>query len=153
MEAISDILKVAPEIRILAFTAFSDGDQILSAVKSGAIGYLLKDSTPQEIFAAIRNASQGKPAFNAQIELNLMDFIRQNQSIGVPVEKLTDREIEILRWLAQGLTDFDIAQKACITEGTVRSHISNLLAKLGLGNRAQAVLYALRAGLITPDNQ
>ena len=142
-----------PEIRILVFSSFSDGDQILAAMQAGAIGYLIKDSTPQEIFNAIRNAHQGKPTLNPHIELSLINQIQQNRAVDLPVEKLTEREIEILHWLAQGLTNNEIAKKASITEGTVRSHISNLLNKLGLSNRAQAVLYAIRKGLINLDSQ
>ena len=153
LQAMSEILAECPQIRIIVFTAFSDSDQILAATKAGAIGYLLKDSSPQELFKAIHNAMLGKPAFNAQVELSLLQSIRQPSIPEPPVEKLTEREIEILRWLAQGLSNSDIAQKACITEGTVRSHISNLLNKLGLSNRAQAVIYAIRNGLINLDSQ
>jgi NarL family two-component system response regulator LiaR len=148
LEAIQEILAIHPNIKILIFTAFSNGDQILAGIKAGAIGYVVKDSSPNELVTAVRNAFHGKPSLTHEIELNLMHQIQQNPIIDFPVDKLTDREIEILSWLAQGLTNAQMAEKGFISEGTVRSHISNLLSKLRLENRAQAVIYALRKGVI-----
>lgn len=149
LEAVREILQFDPEIRILIFSSFSDGDQVLAAIKAGAIGYMVKDHSPEEIFYAVRNAFEGKPTLAPVIERNLSHQIQHGGSVlSVPVEALTDREVEILRWIAQGLTDEEIAEKACITRGTVRSHISNLLHKLSLDNRAQVVVYAIRKGLV-----
>jgi DNA-binding NarL/FixJ family response regulator len=149
LDAIREIHTLHPGIKILIFTAFSDGEQIFKAIQAGAIGYLVKDSSPQELKAAIRSAYQGKPFLTHQIELNLIHQIQHNQTVEFPADKLTDREIEILRWLAQGLTNLQIAEIGCISEGTVRSHISNLLNKLRLDNRAQAVIYAAKKGLVS----
>ena len=151
LEAIQEILSNHPNIKILIFTAFSNGEQILAGIKAGAIGYLVKDSSPQELISAVRNAFHGQPSLPHQIELNLIHQIQQNQTVDFPVDKLTEREAEILGWLAQGLTNAQMAEKGYISEGTVRSHISNLLSKLGLENRAQAVVYALKKGLIIID--
>jgi len=148
LEAIKEILFTNPEIKIIIFTAFSDGQQIYAAIKAGAIGYLEKDSSAQDLFSAVRNAYRGESVLTHQIELNLIHQIQQNQTVDFPIDKLTDREVEILRWLAQGLTNAQIAEKGCISEGTVRSHVSNLLNKLGLENRAQGVVYAIRKGLV-----
>lgn len=148
LEAIQEILAKHPNIKILIFTAFSNGEQILAGIKAGAIGYLVKDSSPNELVTAVRNAFQGQPSLTHEIELNLIHQIQQNPTIDFPADKLTDREIEILGWLAQGLTNAQMAEKGFISEGTVRSHISNLLNKLRLENRAQAVIYALRKGVI-----
>jgi NarL family two-component system response regulator LiaR len=151
LEAIAEILKVYPQTRILIFTSFSEGEQILNAIKAGAIGYMVKDSNPQELINAVRNAHLGKPAFSSFVELSLMQQIQHKRYEGDPIEPLSDREIEILCLLARGLSDNEIAQKASITEGTVRSHVSNLLNKLRLNTRTQAVIYALRRGLINLD--
>ena len=108
----------------------------------------MKSSAPQEIFAAIRKVHEGKAVLNPQVEISILHQIQHNRKDDFPVELLTEREIEILHWLAQGLTDNDIAKKAQVTSGTVRSHISNILNKMGLSNRAQAVIYAVKKGLI-----
>ncbi|MBM3437106.1 MAG: response regulator transcription factor, partial [Bacteroidetes bacterium] len=147
-EAIGEIQSSKPEIKILIFSSSSDNDQIMAAIQAGAIGYLLKDSAPQEICAAIRKVHEGKPVLNPQVEISILHQIQHNRTADYPVEILTEREIKILRWLAQGLTDYDIAKIAHVTPGTVRSHISSVLNKLGLNNRAQAVIYALKKGLI-----
>ena len=151
LQAIHEIHAANADIRILIFTSFSDGEKIIAGIKAGAIGYLIKDSTPQELFNAIRSAAQGKPALNDLIGLSLLHQIQHNQQNDVPSTNLTEREVEILRWMAQGMSNPEIAEKACITEGTVRSHVSNLLSKLGLQNRAQAVIYAVRKGLVDID--
>lgn len=148
LEAIKEILQSNPESRIIIFTSYSEGDQILAAIKAGAIGYLVKDNSPQEIFYAIRNAFQGRPTLSARTELSLFHQIQNNKPSSPELEALTARELDVLRWLALGLTNAEIAQQATITEGTVRSHVSNLISKLGLENRAQAVVYAIRKGLI-----
>lgn len=148
LEAIVEILQHSPHIRILVFTSYSNGDQILAAIKAGAIGYILKDNTPQEIHYAILNAYHGKPTLSVRSESNLFEHIRNTQQVERPVEALTPREIEMLRWLASGLSNAEMAQKASVTEGTVRSHISNLINKLGFENRAQAVIYAVKHGLV-----
>ncbi len=148
LEAIAEIRSCDPKSKIIIFSSFSDGDQILTAIKAGAIGYLVKDSSPQEVFLAIRAAYQGKPTLSARIELSLFQQIHNNKVQTQPVEALTARELEILRWLSMGLTNAEIAEKASITEGTVRGHVSTLIHKLGLENRAQAVIYAIRKGLV-----
>lgn len=153
LEAIKEILQRNPESRIIIFTSYSEGDQILAAIKAGAIGYLVKDNSPQEIFYAIRNAHQGKPTLSARTELSLFHQIQNNKSTVPNLQALTTRELDILRWLALGLTNSEIAHEATITEGTVRSHVSNLISKLGLENRAQAVVYAIRKGLINVDEE
>ena len=153
MEAIRDILALDPTARILIFTSSSDGDQILAAIRAGAIGYLVKDNSPQELFYAIRNAYQGKPTLSARSELSLFQQIQNNRPTTLPIDALTARELDILRWLAHGLTNAEIAREATITEGTVRSHVSNLINKLGLENRAQAVIYAIRKGLIDVNHE
>lgn len=153
MEAIREILALDPAARILIFTSSSDGDQILAAIRAGAIGYLVKDNSPQELFYAIRNAYQGKPTLSARSELSLFQQIQNNKPASLPIDALTARELDILRWLAHGLTNAEIAREATITEGTVRSHVSNLINKLGLENRAQAVIYAIRRGLIDVNHE
>ena len=151
LEAIQEILAVHPEIRILIFSAFSNGEQILAGLKAGAIGYLVKNSPTHKIISAVRDTFHGKPSLNSQVEIDLIHEIQHHQPADFPVDKLTDREIEILSWMGLGLTNTQIAQKGGISEGTVRSHVSHLLNKLGLENRSQAVIYTIRKGLINLD--
>jgi NarL family two-component system response regulator LiaR len=148
LEEIKEIILIQPEMKILIFSAFSDGEKIFSAIEAGAIGYLVKDSSPNELVLAVRNASNGIPVMTQKTELSLIHQIQRKPVLDFSEESITERELGILRWLALGLTNAQIAEKGCISEGTVRSHVSNLLGKLCLENRAQAVIYALNRGLI-----
>ncbi len=148
IEAIREITSQLPETRVVVFSSYSDHEHIYDAMQAGAIGYLLKDSSPQDIRQAIRDAKDGRPTLNPRVEIILLQRIQDQKPAAVDAGSLTEREMEILQLLAQGFTNDKIARTANITEGTVRSHISNILLKLGLQNRAQAVLYAIRNGLV-----
>ena len=151
LDIIKELLSLRAESKILIFTAFSEGEKVFAAIKAGAIGYLVKDCSPQELLTAVRNAYLGKPVLSIPVERSLFNQIQNNLPSDQTVEALTERELEILHWLALGLTNAEISGKAFISEGTVRSHISHLLNKLALKNRAQAVIYAVRNGLVDLD--
>ena len=148
LEAIREIRQENPAARILILTSFTEDEKIFSAIEAGALGCLLKDSAPQELIRAIRDVSRGELTLHSTIARKML----QRQSGHPPPEsELTDREIEVLRLLAQGLSNKEIADSLVVSVPTVRSHVTNILSKLNLSNRTQAVLYALREGIASLD--
>lgn len=152
LEAIHEIKRECPETRILVLTSFSDDEMVFPAIKAGALGYLLKNTTPERLLQAIRDVHQGKPSMSADIATKLMLELQQPSDLPPTEEPLTEREMDVLRLVAKGLPNQEIAESLVIGVGTVRTHVSNILAKLHLANRTQAALYALREGL-TPQDQ
>lgn len=148
VEAITEIKATNPAARILVLTSFSDDETVFAAIKAGALGYLLKDSSSGELIAAIRNVHQGRSSLHPDIALKVIQELKKPPANLPPTEEpLTEREVEVLRLVARGLSNQDIADQLVISERTVRAHISNILGKLHLANRTQAALYALRQGL------
>ena len=125
----------------------------LIAIKAGALGYLLKDSSPQQLLQAIRDVYQGRSSLHPTIALKVIRELNQPSDLPPTEEPLTEREMETLRFIAQGFTNQEIADELTISERTVGKHVSNILDKLHLANRTQAALYALRRGLASlgPD--
>ena len=152
LEAIHEIKRECPEAHILVLTSFSDDEMVFPAIKAGAIGYLLKNTTPERLLQAIRDVHQGKPSMSSDIASKLMLELQRPSDLPPTEEPLTEREMVVLRLVAQGLTNQEIAESLVIGVGTVRTHVSNILAKLHLANRTQAALYALREGLTPPDH-
>ncbi len=135
------------EARILVLTNFAGEDMIFPAIKAGAMGYHLKDSSPETLVEAIRQVFHGASSLHPLIAKKVLDELHPQAEHPAPGEPLTQRELEVLRMLAQGLENRDIAQKLVVSEATVRTHVSNILGKLHLASRTQAALYALREGL------
>lgn len=152
-EAIRGIKQELTEARILILTSYSDDETVFAAIQAGALGFLLKDSTPEELIGAIRNTYEGKPTLHPDIALRVIQEIGKTPKPEQPLtaEPLTEREVEILKLVARGLSNQDIADGLVVSERTVRTHISNILGKLHLANRTQATLYALREGLADLD--
>ena len=142
IEAILEIKNDNPQTNILVLTSFDQDEQILSAIKAGAIGYLLKDSTPNTLLQAIRDVSQGKPSMHPNVALRLIDELKRPLDLPLIEEPLTERELNVLGLLAQGFTNHEICVKLSISERTAAAHVSNILSKLHLTNRTQAALYA-----------
>jgi two-component system, NarL family, response regulator LiaR len=146
-EAIIEIKKDMPEARIIVLTSFSDDEKVFSAIRHGALGYLLKETSPDDLLKAIRSVARGEGFLSPSIAAKVMREINQPMSLPPTNDPLTLREVEILQLVAQGLTNDEIAARLVVSERTVRTHVSNILAKLQLANRTQAALYALKEGL------
>lgn len=152
LEAIDEIKQETPEARILVLTSFAEDDKVFPAIKAGAQGYLLKDSSPQELLQGIRDTYQGEVSLHPVIARKLFREINRPSDLPLVEDPLTARELEVLKLIAQGLSNQSIAEKLFISERTVRTHVGHILNKLHLANRTQAALYALREGLTDPQS-
>ena len=146
IEATREIKSENPDARILIITSFSEDDNVYKAVKAGALGYLLKDSSPQDLLQAIHDVCQGRMSLHPSIATKLMEDLNRPLEGKITEEPLTDREFEVIILVAKGQSNQDIAEKLVVSERTVGAHVSNILGKLHLANRTQAALYALREG-------
>jgi len=153
IEATRRITAERPETRILVLTSFAADDKVFPAVKAGALGYLLKDSAPEQLLEAIRQVHRGEPSLEPSIARKVLMELAQPGGTGrQTADPLTEREVDVLRLIAQGMSNKEIAAKIFVAEWTVRSHVSNILGKLHLASRTQAALYALRSGLASLDD-
>jgi two-component system, NarL family, response regulator LiaR len=153
LAAIVEIKQEHPDAKILVLTSFAEDDKVFPAIKSGALGYLLKDSSPHELLQAIRDVHRGESSLHPTIARKLIHEISQPSNLPLAEEPLTEREVEVIRLLAQGLSNEEIGERLFIAGRTVRTHVSNILAKLHLANRTQAALYALREGIVRFDKE
>ena len=152
VEATSRILAQHPEAQVLVLTSFGSDAKLFPAVRAGAVGYLLKDTTPEELVRAIRRTAAGESPLNPGVARRLLRELAHEAEREMPQgEALSPRETEVLRLLARGLGNLAIGERLFISEATVRTHVSSILAKLGVANRTQAALYALRQGLASID--
>lgn len=140
--------------RVIVFTAFDNDERIIHAIQSGANGYLLKEAPRDEIFKAIRVTMEGGSLLQPVIASKLLRHVEQqkdtNQATNrIPIEELTERELEVLRLLAQGMPNKEIASHLVISERTAKFHVSSIMGKLGATNRTEAVALAAQRGLIT----
>ncbi len=147
LQAITEIKEVDPSVSILVLTSFSEENKVFPAIRAGALGYLLKDSSPQELLQAIYNVHKGEATLHPSIALQLMREINRPSDLPPAKEPLTGRELEVLKLVAQGMTNHEIAGRLFLSEWTVSAHVRNILGKLHLANRTQAALYALREGI------
>ena len=153
VEAITEIKQEQPEARILVLTSFGEGEQISAAVKAGALGYLLKDSPPDDLLHAIRQVAKGSLFLPQNIALKLTQTLTRPKPEETPSPEtiLTERELEVLKLVAQGMSNKQIAAQLVISEVTARYHVSNILDRLHLDNRTQLAVYASQHGLINPE--
>ena len=152
IEAITEIVSKCPGIRILVLTTFSGEDMVFPAIKAGALGYHLKDSDPEDLIKAIRQVNKGESSLHPVIARKVLDELVQPPEKPPTLDPLTQRELEVLRLVAQGLENTQIAAEFVISEATVRTHVSNIMNKLHLASRTQAALYALREGIASLDD-
>ncbi len=149
IQATAAIRRELPETEVVALTSVLEDASVVDAVRAGAIGYLLKNTQADELIQAIKAAATGQVQLSPEAAARLMREVRLPET----PELLTDRETDVLRLLASGLPNKEIARELNIGEGTVKSHVSKVLAKLRLPSRTQAALYAARVGLVAPDHQ
>ena len=151
-EAIGRIRAVWPEARVLVLTSFVTDDKVLPAIRAGARGYLLKDSSPEDLVRAIRQVDRGESPLDPSVAGRVMSALSQLEGAAPGPDALTAREIDVLREVARGFSNQEIADRLSLSEATVRTHISHILSKLGLASRTQATLYALREGFVSLDD-
>lgn len=154
IDATRQITSARPETRIVVLTSHAAEEDVFPALKAGAIGYLLKHSAPVEVLQAIRQAHRGETVLHPTIaRMVLQELHRPAQPKQTPTtDPLTERELDVLRLLARGMSNQEIADTLVLSEATVRTHVSGILRKLQLASRTQAALYALREGLATLDD-
>nr|WP_255707080.1 MULTISPECIES: response regulator transcription factor [Anoxybacillus] len=145
IEATKQIISAWPEAKIMIVTSFLDDDKVYPAIEAGAVSYMLKTSKASEIANAIRATFHGQSVFEPEVMGKMMNSVRKPS---LPHEQLTSREMEVLLLMAQGKTNQDIADELFISLKTVKVHVSNILAKLGVQDRTQAVIYAFKHGLV-----
>ena len=141
-----------PGARVLVLTSFVADDKVFPAIKAGALGYILKDTGPDELVRAIRQVHRGEPTLEPEIARKVLFELAQSSEQAPTPDPLTGRELEVLRLIAQGKSNREIAEDLVLAEVTVRTHVSNILSKLHLANRTQAALYALKEGLASLDD-
>jgi two-component system, NarL family, response regulator LiaR len=139
--------------RVIALTSFTEDDKVFPAIQAGASSYLLKDVTPDDLVEAIRAVHQGEARLHPNIARKLMEQVARQAAPRppAPAVEVTEREGEIIRLVARGQSNQAIAQALVISDKTVKTHISNILAKLGLEDRTQLAIYAIKHGLVGPD--
>jgi NarL family two-component system response regulator LiaR len=152
IEATRRITAEQPTVRILVLTSFAADDKVFPAIKAGALGYILKDSGPAELVQAIHQVHLGHPSLEPAIALKVLYELSHPPRQPPTPDPLSVRELEVLRLLAQGKSNREIADRLVITELTVRTHVSNILGKLHLASRTQAALWALKEGLASLDD-
>jgi NarL family two-component system response regulator LiaR len=149
VEATRQIKQVSPRTQVIILTSYHNSENILPAIRAGALSYLLKDVNPSELVDAVRRAAQGDVVLHPRIAAQMMQLLHnENSTEQDDLTPLSKREIEVLHLLAEGLSNAAIAQQLQISEKTVKSHVSNILSKLHLADRTQAAVYAWRSGLI-----
>jgi NarL family two-component system response regulator LiaR len=144
------IKEFAPDVKVIVLTSFQDDEHIMPAIEAGATGYLLKDVSAPDLVKAIEGAYAGHAQLHPEVARKLMEQVRQPRRREEPGEDLTPRERDVLRLIASGMSNKEIARELVMTERTVKGHVSNILGKLNLQDRTQAALYAVRHGL-APD--
>jgi len=144
MTAVREIKRITPVTRIIILTSYYEDDQIFGVIKAGALSYMLKDSSPHELIAAVRAAARGESTLHPMVAAKVLREMQQQS----PLDELTPRERDVLILIARGRSNHEIAVELSIGEQTVKTHVSNILSKLHLVDRTQAAIYALQKRLV-----
>jgi NarL family two-component system response regulator LiaR len=148
LQALVEIRRADPGARVLVVTSSTDDEHVFSAIQAGAQGYLLKDAPPETLIQAIRDVYRGETVLHPIVARKVVQQLGKANAAPPAAEPLTARELDVLKLIAQGLTNRQISARLVVSERTVRFHVSNVLAKLGVENRVQAARYALEHGLV-----
>ncbi len=154
--ATREIKRLSPRTQVIVLTSYHDDEHIFPAIRAGAISYLLKDTTPDDLVKAVRKAAQGEATIHPTVAARLIKEMQhppQTAESLAPFADLTQREMEVLRLIANGLSNAEIAEKLIISKGTVKSHVSNILSKLHLADRTQAAVLAWKQGIMKDNHQ
>lgn len=153
VEATRRVKTISPHTQVIIFTSYYKDEHIFPAVRAGALSYILKDSKPDELADAIRKAARGEAVLHPRVAARLVQEVQGARSETLnPFSELSDREMEILRLIASGISNREIAETLFISEKTVKSHVSNILSKLHLADRTQAAVYAWSQGIVRRDD-
>ena len=149
VEATRELKRVSPRTQVVVLTSYHDDEHIFPALRAGAISYTLKDVRPVELAAIIRQAAQGESVLHPQVATRVLQEVRDaKRNVPAPFAELTERELDVLRLLAEGQSNSAIAEKLVLSEKTVKGHVSNILSKLHMADRTQAAVFAWRQGLM-----
>ena len=153
IEATQRIKKAAPDINILIFSGLSSQDKVTPAINAGAIGYILKDSSESELLSAINQVARGEACLHPSVIGYILKQVQAAEDTDTLIKSLTERELDVLKLMAEGHSNQEIARMMVVGHATVHSHVSRILAKLKVSSRTQAVIYAMRVGLIPPPEE
>jgi NarL family two-component system response regulator LiaR len=149
VEATRQIKQVSPRSQVIVLTSYHEDEHILPAIRAGALSYLLKEAGPDELLAAVQKAALGETTIHSRVAAKMMRALQGAEAKEEnPFDDLSKRELEVLRLIAEGLSNASIGEALFISEKTVKSHVGNILSKLHLGDRTQAAVYAWRRGLV-----
>ena len=139
---------ISPRSNVIILTSFHDNEYILPAIQAGALSYLLKDVSPNDLVAAVYKAANGEAVLHPRIATQIMAEMREKKETKINLDELTNREHEVLQLIAEGLSNYEIGERLFISEKTVKSHVSNILSKLHLADRTKVAVYAWRSGIV-----
>jgi two-component system, NarL family, response regulator LiaR len=142
--AVREMKRLTPRTQVIILTSYYEDEQVFGAIKAGAISYLLKDAGPEELVEAVRASARGEGVLHPQVAARVLREMQQHS----PLQELTARELDVLSLIARGRSNAEIASELVIGEGTVKTHVSNILTKLHLADRTQAAIYALQQRLV-----
>jgi NarL family two-component system response regulator LiaR len=148
VEATRRLKAASPSSRVIVLTSFADDNKVFPAIKAGAISYLLKDISPEELAHAIRAAQRNEAVLHPEVAAKLMQEFSAPKGNEAMVEQLTARELDVLRLIAKGKSNKEIADTLIVSEKTIKTHVSNILSKLHLADRTQAAIYALKQRIV-----
>ncbi|MFC1996820.1 response regulator [Chloroflexota bacterium] len=152
VEATRKVKNISPRTQVVVLTSYHEDEHIFPAIRAGALSYILKDISSTELAEAVRKAAQGEAVINPSVAARLVQEVRGSRDVTPnPFTELTDREMEVLHLIADGLSNANIAERLVISGKTVKGHVSNILGKLHLADRTQAAVYAWREGIVRRD--